>query len=263
MHADEWQTILPMVQLAINNCERKSIGGYSAMEIMTGVARKDQLETFLIKEKEITEVDEEAFKQTLQHGVEEYITNKEAEQNSFREIVTKERSSTRKINDQQNEKKRGFTPINIIESDFVLIATPNAKYGNGKLTSRWNGPYKVTRIKNEYIIYVAKIGETTELKVHISRIRKYSNILNNTDEELKLQFTYYQDNLFVEEIMDHRTTNNTLELLVRWERFTEDTDSWEPGPYINTVASLIVENYLNSINPAEKLRISNYLPTIP
>jgi len=259
IHSEDWMQLVPLVQLSINNFKRKRIGNYAACQVMTGTKDINQLKLMLNKKKDIQIVTIDEYKDIIQSSVQDYVEAQEQEQIQLIEILSKIGTNRHNKNQKQQEKKKNYQPIDVDIGDYVLIAVPESKVPTAKLLSRWKGPYLVQNILSNYIIEVKNLNEEKIIKVHISRIRKFNNILNNTIEDLKEQFAYYADNLYVESVVGHKKFEEEYRFLVHWHGFETASDSYEPAKYIQEVAPNQVEIYLNSLIGKERKILMRFL----
>ena len=84
-------------------------------------------------------------------------------------------------------------------------------------------------------------------------------MLNITVEDLKEQFSYYADNLYVEAVIGHKKEGDDFKFLVHWLGFEDSSDSYEPARYIQEVAPDQVEVYLTTIQTKEKNTLLKFL----
>ncbi len=259
IHTEDWIQLIPVVQLAINNFKRQRLGNHAACQVMTGIKDINQLKLMLNHNKDIQMLSMDEFKMELNKSIKDYIEAQELEQTRLIEIINQIGDDRHQSNQKQQRKKRNYHPIDIDVGDYVLVAVPESKVPTSKLLAKWRGPYQVHAVLNNFIIEVTELHNTKTSKVHISRIRKFNNMLNNTVEDLKEQFSYYADNLYVEAVIGHKKEGDDFKFLVHWLGFEDSSDSYEPARYIQEVAPDQVEVYLTTIQTKEKNTLLKFL----
>jgi len=131
---------------------------------------------------------------------------------------------------QENHNKKAKI-VEFKEGDLVLLLdTTTIKGRTKKLAPNYTGPYVVTKRVNEvnYIIRYQgrKTGKTQ--RVHANRLKLYKSIKINDDfHEGKLD----EDELYVEEILDHKLIKNTKFYLVKFEE--ENDPIWIKEKLLN------------------------------
>ena len=164
--------------------------------------------------------------------------------------------------------------IDFVVGDYVLVAVPNHKKLT-KLDATWRGPYQVTGLihtevndrgdVNNRIYEVQHLVTKTKMEAHAMRIKFYSDKqldIKTSITQLKNHITAQEASKFeLEDIISHKYDNDLLAYVVecKWRGFSEDENSFEPLHELYSDVKAIVDKYLNSLKPAQRLKLKEDL----
>jgi hypothetical protein len=145
------------------------------------------------------------------------------------------------------------TPIKFTTGDFVLIASAKGKITENKLLCTWIGPFQVVACPRPYVFEVKNLTTAaphTRL-VHASRMKFYADASLQITEPLLTSVNAQTNRYEIESIVDHRTKNDIIELLIRWVGFEDDECTWEPLSHIAHDAPALTTAYLAALPASE------------
>jgi hypothetical protein len=240
---EEWHEIAPLVQAAINSAKRKSLGGFSPIEIFEGHKPIRPLDGILKSLRpKIKLVEAEESEARVQDLVTKFVQERDEMRKEMLQAAQKMRTQTRKANDNYNRKALALE-ANV--GDFVLVA---AKTQRSKLESRWTGPYIVTEESNEHLRKVKSLMDQHVEEVHVSRLIRFVNRLNNSEALLKEQAGYLGNEFEAAAVVGHVKRGREFWLIVRWRGFQPEDDTAEPWLNIWEAAPQAVEEYLSGLD---------------
>jgi hypothetical protein len=125
--------------------------------------------------------------------------------------------------------KRGVAAPNFDSGDFVLVAQRD-KHSIDKLSLRWRGPRRITRVMSDHVYEVEDIESGYLVQVHSTRLRFYHDASLDVTAELLEQIAHNDLGYDVQSIKDLRFDSETkqYQVLVSWLGFESDDDTWEP-----------------------------------
>jgi hypothetical protein len=237
--AKQWQSLLPMIQFALNHSPRKDKCNLSPVEIMTGIKPSNDLDAIFapfnakFSSKPLP-------LQDLKKHVEELAVSLSLMHKAVDEDVSNKREAHRR------RRLKKSTKVNFGLGDFVLVSIPKQKIKN-KLQIVWNGPYKIVEVINDNVFKVETLdGKKSEI-VHAQRIRFYceSALLS---EDFQTQEIDESEKFEISELLDIKTTTSGYSVLVRWLGFESVDDTWEPIHTLYEDIPLILHDFLISKN---------------
>jgi hypothetical protein len=128
-------------------------------------------------------------------------------------------------------KKSGSLP-NFAIGDFVLRARVRTTKTH-KLSATWIGPYRVIAALSPHLYQVQNLRSGQEHTVHVLRLRYFSNSLLNVTQDMQdtLEHAEREGFFAIRDILDVSSTDDDeVIVLVAWEGFSDDENSWEPLP---------------------------------
>lgn len=127
---------------------------------------------------------------------------------------------------ESHNNKTGVRPINFSTGDFVLKGVIGRMSGS-KTALKWHGPFRVVNCRDNYVFEVENLLTQKKELVHGRRLKFFRNSDFEVSEEVKQHLEYQQNELMViEEMVDIRTQNKVVEILVKWQGFHEDESDW-------------------------------------
>ena len=119
-------------------------------------------------------------------------------------------------------------------SNKVMLSTQNlniAKQPTRKLTERWAGPYRVTKIVLSNAI---QLDLPPAMKIHpvvnVSHVKPWKQPMEGqnkpTPPPIEIQG---EEEYEVEEVLDSRRCRGIVEYRVRWKGYMAEHDTWEPA----------------------------------
>jgi hypothetical protein len=252
---EDWNCLTPLIQMGINNSPRQSLGGFAPCQVHMGLPPFKPLEYLLTTPKLSRTILAEEFENTLADGIQRFVEARDQTATHLIQIVNKETDRRRKINERYHEHDKP-QPIDLSVGDFVMLASPNKRQ---KLLSRWLGPYTITELLGSHVFRLKDLISGNLVKAHAARLRKYSNALLNSEASIKEQCAFYADNLTIDMVKGHKVVSGEVQLLISWDGFESDFDSYEPGKYIVEVASGAVQDYLSTLNAKDRAYLSRLL----
>lgn len=251
-----WSELIPIIQYRINSTPTSRLANHTALEIYLGIKPVTPLQLLLNEPNETKKVQIINFSEEFERILIEFLERRKDEHIVLLNSVNKARSDHRKRN--ENYIKGKYDPVmpHIEVGDFVMVSVA---HDVEKLSSRWHGPYRITDIQTEYVYEVENIVTNKKEDVHLSRLLKWDNKLFNTNYGIKEQAAYLQGGFEIAKIGNHRSKNETMELLVYWFGF-EDTDaSYEPAKDIFDSAPELVLDYIRSKQEKQVKGLCNFL----
>ena len=109
---------------------------------------------------------------------------------------------------------------------YVLFTPPVGR--SDKLVPRHRGPYQV--MSNAGAVYtIQDLVNDKVVVTHIHNLRPFNYDAERTDPVAVAQQN--EQEFVIEQVLDHRgnkAKRSTLQFLIRWSGFGEESDSWEP-----------------------------------
>lgn len=228
MGEDQWPYLMPAVQAALNQAPSARCGGSAPVTAMTGLEPAHVLDTVMPVVLERTKVSQaaRAFKQLKQpEAVSGYIEELRAALEVMHTRVAEVGAQKRAAN-RRAAVKRGVKPhAGFQQGDFVLVAFTEPD----KLSVRWAGPMRVTRVIDEWAFELEDLVYGRKCVRHAQMMRPYADQHLDVTTELREQIAHDDLQSFrVQEILDWRQKDRQpVELLVRWLGFDDASDTWQ------------------------------------
>lgn len=222
-----WKELVPVVQAALNLAPSQKLGMRSPAQVFLGFKPTYPIATILPPAlQEITSLSEVTEK--IETELKELEKARDLLHKEVAETAEKARASERaRVN-----KKRGIKVPNYHIGDYVLVAKPTGQHrGREKLSLRWQGPRQITKALNDWVYEVKHLTNKNVEKVHASRLKLFSEKDLGIDVDLLDQAAYNDDCYYVECIEGLKQDKDAsvgFRVLVKWEGFPEDENSWEP-----------------------------------
>jgi len=233
--AREWQTLLPMIQFALNHSPRKDKGNYSPLELFTGNKPNNAVDAVFapfntkFSSKPLT-------LEQLEIHVQELSASLALMHKAVDEQVSSKRAANRR------RRLKHSTKINFGLGDFVLVAIPKQKVRN-KMQIVWSGPYRIIEVLSDHVFKVESLDTSKTQIVHAQRIRFYCE-----KDLLAEDFHTYEidekEKFEISDLLDIKTTSSGYSIKVSWLGFDSSDDSWEPINQIYEDIPLILHDFL-------------------
>jgi hypothetical protein len=123
--------------------------------------------------------------------------------------------------------------------DYVLLSYPSRP--PSKLAGIYRGPLVVHRKIRDDLYEVRDLVSDTISQVHISRMHALRVPPESTEADILQLAALDHDEYVVDSIADHRrigTRKHNLEFLVRWLGYEPSEDTWEPYSTVKDLAAL-------------------------
>ena len=239
MKPEQWPELVNMVQAALNAAPSDKLGGISPLEAFTGLKPQRPFDTFL--HPSATEVTSMApVKASLKKELELLVQRRDDLHKATGPIAARKRDRERaRTND-----KTGVKFANIMEGDFVMVAR-DANVSGQKLSVRWRGPRRVTKVLSDWVYEVEDLVKGTKSFAHATRIRLYADKDLEVTEDLRTQLAHNECSFTVEKFTGLRYNDETSqwELLTQWLGFEEADASWEPLLVLAADTQVAVRKY--------------------
>ena len=179
---DEWDLVLPLVQMTINHRERGVLGDRSALEVMTG--RKPASTTYLavwagVKIKEARKF---VSKRTL---LEQHCARLEVALARLHEKVKSKQEARQR---QKALRAAGRQPGQAFHrGDYVMVSASSNQanpFRNHNFNVFWQGPYEVVAGSGPTSYQVKLLGDTEVSEVHWRKMRRLAGPEFEPDEEV-------------------------------------------------------------------------------
>jgi hypothetical protein len=234
----DWTSLIPLVEYAMNHAPRSEKCGYSPIEIFSGMKPShplDALLTPLTKEFNYKPITAEAI------------------ENHVQSLIRSMDEVHRKVNDSMKsnrQRKRSAAnssakEVNFGLGDFVMVAIPKGKIRN-KFQVAWNGPMQITEEISDWVFKVETLDGAKSEIVHASRLKFYSETLDNIAEEVisdSLSISK-QEYFQIDSLLDIRKVRKGYEVLVQWLGFSDEDNSWEPIESLYDDVPLLLHDFL-------------------
>jgi hypothetical protein len=136
--------------------------------------------------------------------------------------------------------------INFDVGDYVFVGTVQ-RQKLPKLVVLWQGPYRAVRFENEQVLEIEHLLSGKRKTVHCTRMKFYHDSSLGVAEELKNHLQYQDSTLFViEQLLELREVRGQVQVLVKWMRFDEGENAWEPVTTILEDAPDLLRDSLKS-----------------
>ena len=218
---EQWPQILPVVQYVMNQTPTESLHGYAAIEMFMAREPSTPLrEVFNPLTKEFVTVNMDKASLTVH-------LNEMKERLALMHQEATDESD--KIHNRNKMNSKGKMP-NFSIGDYVLWSRVDSKGNYHKLQFIWRGPFRITHANSDYVFTIQNLVTNKEHIVHSSRLKYYHDRFLNVNAELK-DHIHRQGFLYtVDEILEVRwnTSSKIWELLISWEGFEDEDNTWEP-----------------------------------
>ena len=234
--SEQWHTLVPLLQSALNNAPRERLEGKAPLQLFTSLPTSRPIETILREaEPTVGSINWEDFKRKRAAAIDAACRALDQIHKETAENKAKGRAAARRT------ASRLAQPVNFDTGDYVLVAVPKK---GAKLEATWVGPRRVTKVVNSQIVVVQDLVSDVEAEVHISRLRLFSEKYLHISEDLKnfIEFnTLYEVDSFQGERKNE--FSGGYELLTAWRGFDVTENTWEPVSHLLGHVPELVKRY--------------------
>jgi hypothetical protein len=234
-----WDTLLPMVEFAINNSQHAS-SGFTPFYLNYGLHPKTPLSIQLptVQEAPVTDLGAPA--------VTKFVADLQTAVNKAKTLLLAAQNRQKTYAD----KRRSPDPDYAVGQEVLLSSKniPLKHPGSHKLLPRWLGPFRVAK-RISSVAYKLELPSTMSRLhpvFHVSLLKPYYSdgpyqppppvLLQDGSEEFE-----------VETILSHRdrslprSTHTVREYLIKWKGYTHEHNTWEPAKNLTNCAELLTE----------------------
>ncbi|KAE8982236.1 hypothetical protein PR001_g23792 [Phytophthora rubi] len=206
----KWETVLGMVQAALNQQPSDKLGGRAPVTAFMGLPATTPLSAIFTTDG-VVEMDEEMLRTKVQQHLTETAQALEMMHREVSAISDRRRLQARA------RRAAKAKPPNFSVGDFVLAASvismPN------KLAIKWQGPKRVVQALTDWVFEVEDLNAPhTKTKHHVSRLRFYAESSREVTEDLLQYALHSQGGHCVEAFCGIRCNEVTKqwEIEVKW-----------------------------------------------
>lgn len=234
-----WDTLLPMVEFAINNSKHAS-SGFTPFYLNYGVHPKTPLSI------QLPSVEDAPVSDLGAPAVTKFVADLQA-------ALGKAKTLLQAAQDRQKacaDKRRSPDPDFAVGQEILLSSKniPLKHPGSNKLLPRWLGPFRVVK-RISSVAYKLELPPTMSRLhpvFHVSLLKPYYSdgpyqppppvVLQDGTEEFE-----------VETILSHRdrklprSKQTTREYLIKWQGYAHEHNTWEPAKNLTNCAELLSE----------------------
>ena len=239
---DEWDLILPLIEFSIMHRRRKTLGGRSAFEVLTGRRPDNAIRLAMwsgtrLKDAKRGDVDMKL--------VDKYCGRLEKSLRNMHEQVRDVETARRRAKALRESKA---SPMRFNVGDLVMIPAEGNMANplrHSKAMCRWQGPYEVMAPVNEVEYVVRLLGDTEETNVHWRRMRRLAGPALTVTKEMVEGAQHDKQRFKVESFADWSVnTDGEVDLLVKWRGHDESNDTWEPLAQLVADVPVLVAKYV-------------------
>jgi len=234
---EDWPTILPVVNAAMNNAPCQKLAWYSPLTVHTGAPATSPITVFIRPDTmEVTTAP--LTKEQVQEGVEKLRAELE---DVYKAIADKK--------PRKRPPQPGAKEIDFGVGDYVLVARVG-KHAKDKTAPIWEGPAKVLEEISKYVYKIEDLGTGLQRSVHAAHLKRYADSELTVTSQLREFASHGGRGFTVGNIIGHQKTNDRWELQVHWEGYTIAEATWEPLQRVYEDVPIRVRQYLKIVKPA-------------
>ena len=214
---------MPIVQSALNNSIVDRLGKRCPLTVFTGHEQDTPLLSITRESKGVVKV---LSLDKIREKQQREIESVQAALNDMHKDVGAFSSKKRSQAVASHNRKTNVRPANFTEGDFVLRGILQRERTH-KPSLKWMGPYRVLECRSDYIFLVESLLNGKKEEVHGRRLKFFRNKDFKVTEEVLNHLAYQEGELLViDEFLDIRSTQGSIELLVKWRGFSEIETDW-------------------------------------
>ena len=230
---DNWPQLLPVINYAINTTPSTSLAGLSPFSIFTGQQPTSPLQA--IFSRDTATINTIA---PTSHALKAHTTRLQQALHDLHQRVTAQPR-------RKQQPRTNATPIDFDIGDYVLTTQPRTT--RDKTVPIWNGPVLVIGTINDRVFKIRDLltGQTRER--HADQLKRYADKDLNVTTQLR-NFIAHQACLCpIDAIIGHQLQHGNWQLLISWQGFGPEDNTWEQLETINDDAPTAVTNYIKTI----------------
>ena len=246
---DEWDLLLPLVEMVINHRDRDVLGTRSAIEVMTG--RKPASTTNLAVWAGVKLKEARRFLTTTER-VERHCARLFVSLGRLHEGVRDVQEARLRRKALRAANRSPGQQFNV--GDYVMVTAGNNQANpqrNHKIMMHWQGPYQVVGGEGPTSYNVQLLGDDAVTEVHWSKMRRLAGPEMPVDEEIQASALHDRQRFKVERFDDWLVDDGEAELLVRWLHHSEEERTWEPLAQLLEDVPVLVTKYVDEVDDEE------------
>ena len=244
MDYDQWDRVVPTVQLAMNSLPRHRLGGRSPIEYLaleTTTKYTPAMEAVI----SITNTTEEALQRHIMDTAAAIVEHIE----TLHDEARRRSLSARKA----HREPLGTKDINYTDGQCVLAATPNEKEAAHKLVPIWSGPYRLFATDNPRVYDLEPWTGGRRFQRHAAYITLFNNGLLGKTANLELLQQRWSRDVYMNDIVGHKYDDGDTFLHVNWKGGWLPSDTnWEPIDKVYRTIPGKLEKYIDDIEDGEQ-----------
>ena len=222
--ADQWERLVPLVQLVVNHTKRESLGGEAPVTGMTGLPAMSPVAPIVCEPMpQPATLDEVTALQRA--NVPQLVKALDEMHKRMAEAAKRTRG----------RKKTGASvqAANFARGDYVLLSC-QLDAGRSKLQVMWKGPFRVVNVVSEWVFEVEDLTTLRVTVAHASRLKFYADSALGNLEEVKRQASHSEVHYAVQALEAIRFNESLVrwEVKVSWLGLEPAEASWEPAANI-------------------------------
>ena len=244
---DEWDLVLPVVELVINARKRDVLGGRSAVEIMTNNQPASTINLAIWSGVKMKTARKMVAKTSL---VERHCAKLQRSLQRLHEAVADLTEAKRRRKALRAADKPGLR-FNV--GDYIMVPAEDTQANPvrpSKLNVHWQGPYEVVRANSATEYDVRLIGDTDTATVHWRKMRRIAGSAYTPTEEDIASALHDRQKFFVDKFVDWLVDDGEVELFVHWRHHGDEARTWEPLLQLTEDVPVLVDKYVKAVGNA-------------
>lgn len=234
-----WPSLLPIAAAVINHSPCSVLDGLAPVTVHCGLPAINPVAVaFLPTARELRPVD------ITSVNFRAHVTQLQEQLSGYRQRVldTPARSRAR---------QPGERPVDFEVGCYVVVALRGDKQRRDKLAVRWRGPARVVGFVGPLVAKVQDLVTGDVSEVHCQHLKRYADKDLVVSKQLVAFAAHSGSGFVVRAFLDHRLSP-TAELLVSWEGFSAEEDSWEPMSVMLADVPAAVRQYARTVQDRKR-----------
>jgi len=230
----QWPSVLPVVASVINHSPSTVLAGYAPVEVQTGRPPTNPVSVvFLPTRRELQPVPVDSI------DFRAHVT-------ALHKLLDDRYARVNAHPARKQPARPGELAVDFDVGCYVLIALRGDKQRRDKLSVRWTGPARVINFVSPLVATVQNLvtGETTD--IHCQHLKRYADADLVVSDQLVAFAAHAGGGFVIRELLDHRLSP-APEVLVAWEGYSADGNTWEPIHNILADAPTVMRKYSRSV----------------